>query len=1008
MLKEELYINGQSVELIGSLNPNLTFNIADIAKPDTRKADFSKTIELPASKKINKIFEHIFNLDTDLQTFNPNLKTNVTYLVNGEVQIDGYLQIKSIKNLDGEIIYNCIIIGRVGNFIADLQNNELTDLDLSSLDHTYTKANQSATWNLPLTTDYVYPMINYGVNYGTLEAGTENWTVPSLYPAIKAKKYIDAIFASAGYTYTSSFFNSTLFNTLIIPFNNKEFNLDDTAIQDRIIEVNTPQETSAYNAFVTPVQTTSLTSYGANFIRFSNEVRDTGNVYDVPNGILEIQVGKAGYYNLSTMLQLQGVFTSPSAALTSGASYVNNGYIEGHIKVGRYNSSNSLIEYLDTLSYGISNDTAFAVNTAPATVTNATNPTGAVSSNSTDLIHPFGIINIRGVGYINIFDDNASLGINPNTNAVRNQYTINVDNVYLNEGEKVRIILTYAVRQRYGIPTVPGFWHSTNAPDVGIAGGSYQLNLLSGYLKTEYVNREITEGSLIPMNSTIPRKVKQRDFIMSLVKMFNLYIQPDPNNEKNLLIEPRDDFYSNNIVDWSNKLDISREVESKPMGALNFKEYLFTYKQDKDYYNKLYFDTWEEVYGQDDFRLVNEFVTNEYKTEVIFSPTPSVGQNWYDRVLPTIIKFDDNNGVQKIESNIRILQWGGMKDTGQQWVHRDADNNTTSYSTYPYAGMFDDPYTPNNILDFGLSNEIYYSNVFDKVITFSNNTLVNKYYSKFLQEITDNNSKIVCAYFYLSPSDIKQLSFKDQYYFKNQYFRLNKIENYNPSNPITKCEFLKIKLSNTFNATVRSSFGGGGAVGPRDTAPKFSIGQSNLLNNNAVSNLNQKVIGSNNYISPNARGVSVMGDNNKVFSNTRNIQVNGSNNIVESGLSNVQLINSNGQTVTTSNTTYVNNTITGPGASKTITLDDKADPNIQVYFCDSSAGDIDIIFPLASTIVIGKTWTFKKVNSSNQVTLTASSISTTIDGASVFTLSSQYKYVTIQWDGNEFLITSNN
>ena len=56
MVKEELYINGESVELLESLNPNLTFNIADIANPDQRKADFSKTINLPASKKINKIF----------------------------------------------------------------------------------------------------------------------------------------------------------------------------------------------------------------------------------------------------------------------------------------------------------------------------------------------------------------------------------------------------------------------------------------------------------------------------------------------------------------------------------------------------------------------------------------------------------------------------------------------------------------------------------------------------------------------------------------------------------------------------------------------------------------------------------------------------------------------------------------------------------------------------------------------------------------------------------------
>ena len=31
MVKEELYIGGYVVELLGSLNPNLTFNIADVS-----------------------------------------------------------------------------------------------------------------------------------------------------------------------------------------------------------------------------------------------------------------------------------------------------------------------------------------------------------------------------------------------------------------------------------------------------------------------------------------------------------------------------------------------------------------------------------------------------------------------------------------------------------------------------------------------------------------------------------------------------------------------------------------------------------------------------------------------------------------------------------------------------------------------------------------------------------------------------------------------------------------
>ena len=144
-MKEELYINNERIELLNSLRPNLTFNIADIAKPDTRKSDYSKTIKLPGSKKLNKQFEHIFEVNIDLKTFNPNLKTDVVYLVDGETSLDGYLQLKQIDILDNDdIVYQCTIIGRVGDFIKELGDNELADLDLSALNHVYNTTTQAA------------------------------------------------------------------------------------------------------------------------------------------------------------------------------------------------------------------------------------------------------------------------------------------------------------------------------------------------------------------------------------------------------------------------------------------------------------------------------------------------------------------------------------------------------------------------------------------------------------------------------------------------------------------------------------------------------------------------------------------------------------------------------------------------------------------------------------------------------------------------------------------------
>ncbi len=998
MVKEELYIDGESIELIGSLNPNITFNIADIAKPDTRSADFSKTIELPASKKINKIFEHIFKLDTDLQTFNPNLKTNVIYLVNGEVQIDGYLQLKSINNIDGEIIYNCIIIGRIGNFISDLQELELTDLDLSSLDHTYTRANQSATWNLPLTTDYCYPMINYDKNYGAFNLGLEGWSVEDFYPAIKVKKYVDEIFSDAGYSFTSTFLTSDFFNTLIVPFGAKDFKLNETAILDRIFSANTPQIQSNSNTFVTPVEVATTLTFQKDAINYTNEVYDAANVYNNTTGIFEIQAGKAGFYDISAMLQLQGVFDAPTAT----GPWELYSSIAGFIEVNKYDSSGAFISTIDEVSFGVTKkDTNVS---AGGTLTTTASPT----TPSSEYYHPVEIGNFIGDVFVaGLFDPNTLLdsSVNYNNNSINNQFKINASSVYLEVGQKVKIELNYNVFKHQ--PAAFIFWNKVGT-GTGSSGAGYRLNILDGYLKTELVNSNIVEGNTIPMNSTIPINIKQKDFIMSLVKMFNLYIQPDPNNNKNLIIEPREDFYTNDIIDWSAKVDRSQNIESKPMGALNFREYLYTYKNDKDYYNQLYFNTYDEVYGQDDFKLTNQFINNKHKTEIIFSPTPNVGQEWYDRVIPTIIKFDDKNGVQRTEANIRILQWGGMKATGQQWYHTSRNATPTLYSTYPYSGMYDDPYSPTTLLEFGISNEIYYSNVFDKIVTFSDNTLFNKYHSKFIQEITDNNSKIVNGYFYLTPSDIKNLSFSSQYYFEGQYFRLNKVENYNPINPITKCEFLKLNLANVFSPSTGVSHGGSDLTVGTSRAAVFSNSSSVLRNGNVLGNLDNKVIGSNNYINKSSRAISIIGDSNRVFSNAKNVNIKGSNNIVESGCENVELINSDNQTVTASNITYINNEITGPGSTQTITSNTKANLNVQIYYCDASSGSFSIDFSPQTDITVGKSWTFKKVNSANQVTIDASTIGSTIDGSNTYVLNAHYKYVTIQFNGVDFLITSNN
>lgn len=1006
MVKEELYINGENVELLGSLNPNLTFNIADIANPEKRKADFSKTITLPASKKINKIFEHIFDINTDLQTFNPNLKTDVVYLVNGEIQLDGYLQLKTIKNKNGLINYECIIIGRTGNFFNALSDKELTELDFTSLNHTYTRANQLATWNLPLTTDYVYPMIDYGFNQSNL-SNIQEWNVEDFYPAIKVKKYLDEIFSDAGFTYTSTFLNSSYFNTLIIPFNSEEFKLTNTAINSKIFSANNPKflDSSSTDSatFSGQYLSQNATTFQNDTIVNQTESFDVGGVYDNSTGVFTVNGN--GTYSFSAMVQLVGKFTTPTASPTSGSLYFSRHAIYGYVRLNRYNSSNVFVGTLDEKAFGIipNEPSGIAPNT---TVTTASTPA------------------IGGLGYL-LFTDPGNTTNYIYTAGLMDDYNppnkifLNCDRRLLGNGEKIKIEIDYECRYIFtsvnDLPPTPyndpaRFWQDSANNWYEARANGFQLSVIDGYFNNSLINTNYSQGDTIDMNVAIPVKVKQKDFMTSLVKMFNLYISPDSDNDKNLIIEPRDDFYTTDVVNWSSKLDKSKDINYKPMGALNSNKYLYSYKKDNDYYNDLYFNTWGEVYGQREEDIVNDFNKKTNKTELIFSPTPSVGQSTHDRVIPSIYKFDEQDGIVRTNSNIRVLQWAGLKPTVNIWHHKN-NVDSTNKTDYPYAGMYDDPYSATEDLGFSLTKEVYFANIFDNIITFNNNNLFNKYYKKFIEEITDPNSKIVEAYFYLNPTDIANLDFRKQYYFENQYFRLNKIENYNPINPVTKCEFLKIKEAQVFTNTTLTGNGGTGLV-DRDPVPTFGNNNGTSTNGNNVSSNNSTgmiLIGSNNYVSPTARGTNISGDNNNVYAGATNVIIQGSGNTVRSGLENVQLINSNNQTVKDSNVIYINDEIQGSGGFETKNTDFVASENIRTYLVDTQAGTVVARFSTSYQTSnglphVGKTWTFKKLHSSNQVTIDATAIPALIDGNSTHTLTSNNDSVTMMWDGQQFNI----
>lgn len=323
---------------------------------------------------------------------------------------------------------------------------------------------------------------------------------------------------------------------------------------------------------------------------------------------------------------------------------------------------------------------------------------------------------------------------------------------------------------------------------VNITSGDFVVEPAGG------VAVQLGYNQTVVVNTTIPKNIRQIDFLVSIVKLFNLYVYESLNDSRLIYITPYVDFYSTDStdsVDWTYKLNRDKPIKSRPMSELNAKIYDFKYKPDSDYYNDLYRKRYGRGYGDYTFDSQFEFAQQTNSLELIFSATPLVGFTGEDKIYSTIFKRTgpDNTPIEEqTDYNIRILQ--AKKITGvTSWDILDDVTVLTSLTKYGYAGHFDDPDAPSNDLNFGVLAELFFVLVTGDLTV----TQFNVYWSAYMAEITDKDSKLISAFFKLNTTDIISLDFSKKVYIDGVLFRLNKIKDYNVSMPSDcECELLKV------------------------------------------------------------------------------------------------------------------------------------------------------------------------------------------------------------------------
>jgi hypothetical protein len=679
MISTEIYIEDRKIDLLQDISTEFTYAIDDVSEFGSRNTSYSKTISIPGTANNNLIFGYIFELNNANFTINdlPNVgyNYNVSKQANCKIFIDkvqifkGTLRILEIV-IDKETIeYQCSVVGELGGFINQLGNRRLEDLNFDAYNHTYSVANISNSWDNTGGSGYYYPLIDYG-NVSTGQFGTlkMDFQYTTFRPALYVKEYMQKIFAGTDYTFNCPFFNTALFNRLIIPHNQTN---------------------------ITALNNTSL-SANAKVITINTNL----------SNIVEYTIVTQGSFVLDPLGQL---FTyGPGPTITINAQVILKGNV---------------------------------------TFFNPPLPNYSI------------ILKKNGIE-IGRQDFDASI-----TTVMDCNFTVSG--------------VTFA---------------NNDTMQVEVLGNGIILNVTMGDIKlttSTPTQVQINLGETIKVSETIPKGIFQRDFFLSIVKMFNLYVYENKFNDKELIISPYIDFYpekSDEALDWTNKIDRAKPLSIKPMSEINARYYNYKFKQDNDFYNENYRKKYTEGYGDMIYDTEFDFVKETDVLEVIFAASVLFQQTGQDKIFPAIYKKSNTNSAEdRMDSVIRIMQTKKIPVVNS-WKIMNGPTTLGSYTTYGYAGHLDDPMNPQNDLNFGAPSEIQFSpNRYPEVNVFA------AYHSPYIAEITHKDSKLLTCYGLLDIVDIFNLDFSKYVFIDGVLFRLNKVENFNPMEyNTTKLSFLKV------------------------------------------------------------------------------------------------------------------------------------------------------------------------------------------------------------------------
>lgn len=716
----------------------LNMSVQSIQQPDVSTSHYTQSFRVPHTSNNGLFFKTAFNVNG--YDYDATLKVPAYIMNDGVLFTTGNIRLNAVyadyKNEAYD--YDIQFFGETSDFGSAVGDGNLCELDFSDLAHPLSYDNIVASWGATGAT--TTPYLNGSIRYPLIEWGYNYTDGPSPIPTTPTV----SIAGLKSFTGSSNALQIEQMKPVI----------QAKAIWDKIFSTTDYTYTSDFLNGATFSNLYIVTeSASRNILPSSTDIIVAGGEQYLGDDVTTlvnfstVVSGNAGNFNLtddSYLLPLGGAVGGTISFTTQFQ------YVWGNVPVSVTAYLTIKDDTTNTVVYsGSTGVNQFIVRSQPCTVFPATTTVWSTWGPTGPIELPFNFTGVQGDKYKAYLRIDSSKPLY-NTSSVA---------------------CTNTVIPRYintGTPSILTSRWSINAPDA------------------------VAPGSMLPCTT------KKKDFLTSIISRFKLVFAPNKDKEKDFIIEPWVEWIreGSDLLDWSAKLDESKDFMIAPMFYTQARESIFQDVEDTDYVNDGYQKDTKYVFGR--LKLDSQIQVLEGSKTVtgIFAPTPLdfVGNsnNW---LIPHMAKLTPGTEttaakIEPIQPKLRLLFWNGLQPSPYTWYLKNG-GGASAQNQYPLVSSFKDwPSTTSTFdLDWYSSTPVFGATGSTQT-TQSISTVFTNYWKEWYDWTYDAYSRTAECYIRLDDKDIYNFNFNDRIFIKNGWWYVTNIESF----VIGQVNVCKIKL----------------------------------------------------------------------------------------------------------------------------------------------------------------------------------------------------------------------